>query len=76
MPTSIEIVLAPDDDGLTERQLLAVGVQLQPTGTLPPDLAGKVSCNLYVRSEQAPNPDSRVRLGRRLDRLGLPRAMG
>jgi choline dehydrogenase-like flavoprotein len=28
---------------------------------------------LYMRAEQAPNPDSRVTLGRELDRLGMPK---
>jgi choline dehydrogenase-like flavoprotein/peptide methionine sulfoxide reductase MsrB len=66
-------VLALPDDTMTEQQQLAVGVELQPIGALPPGLEGPADCRLYVRSEQAPNPDSRVLLGRRLDRLGLRR---
>jgi choline dehydrogenase-like flavoprotein len=62
-------VFALDDASQSEERLLNATVQLQPhewSGSP----SGPVECNLYVRAEQAPNPDSRVVLGEREDRLG------
>jgi choline dehydrogenase-like flavoprotein len=53
--------------------LLNASVQLRPRYRESRD--GYVDCELYVRAEQAPNPDSRVVLGDRLDRHGLPQAV-
>jgi choline dehydrogenase-like flavoprotein len=62
-------VLALDDARQREERLLNASMQLRPCpggGS-----AGEpVDCDLYVRAEQAPNPDSRVILGDRVDRLG------
>ena len=54
------------DDGL-----LNATIQLSPE----PGAGGSVAnCSLFVRSEQAPNPDSRVMLDERKDRLRRSRA--
>jgi choline dehydrogenase-like flavoprotein len=64
-------VLALDDATQAAEGLLNASVQLRPRHGVTPR-AGHVECDLYVRTEQAPNPESRVVLGERLDRLGYP----
>lgn len=54
-----------------EQRLLNTSVQIRPTGDALPS-SGPVECQLFARSEQAPNPDSRVLLGERSDRYGCP----
>jgi choline dehydrogenase-like flavoprotein len=64
-------VLALSDRVQRDQRLLNASVQLRPA----PDYrspTGPVDCELFVRAEQTPNPDSRVILGNRLDRFGLP----
>jgi choline dehydrogenase-like flavoprotein len=56
------------DETQRREQLLNTSVQLRTTNGQPP--GGPVECQLYVRAEQAPNPDSRVVLGERRDRFG------
>jgi choline dehydrogenase-like flavoprotein len=63
-------VLALADDALAEGGLLNASVQLRPTGW-DHSASGPVECELYVRAEQAPNPDSRLLLGDAVDRFGF-----
>jgi len=65
-----EVLALPEDIQRTER-LLNASVQLSPQ--TPMGSSSPVTCELYVRAEQAPNPDSRIVLGEQLDRLGCPR---
>jgi choline dehydrogenase-like flavoprotein len=65
-------VLALDDASQAGERLLNATVQLRPQRRDVPD-AGPVICELYVRAEQAPNPESRVLLGNDVDRFGCPR---
>ena len=63
-------VLSLADSAQRDERLLNASVQLMPSSNgSAPDGEG-VSCELFVRSEQAPNPDSRVVLGDRLDQFG------
>lgn len=64
-------VLALDDDAQHRGRLLNATVQLRPRPR-PAGSEGPLQCDLYLRAEQAPNTESRVFLGDRLDRLGLP----
>jgi hypothetical protein len=64
-------VLALDDEIQWRQRLLNATVQLRPRAEQDGP-AGSLDCDLYLRAEQAPNPESRVTLGDRLDRLGLP----
>jgi choline dehydrogenase-like flavoprotein len=63
-------VLALPDATLANEGLLNAGVQLRRSHHATPR-AGHVACELYVRAEQAPNVESRLVLGGRLDRLGF-----
>ncbi len=61
-------VFALDEATLAEERLLNVSVQVRRR---PGGADGtSVECDLYLRSEQAPNPESRVVLGQDVDRLG------
>ena len=64
-------VLALGDGAQHANRLHNATVQLRRRHT-EGDVADGLECDLYVRAEQAPNPESRVRLGDRVDRLGLP----
>ncbi len=66
-------VLALDAARQEAGGILSGSVQLRPHhhGDIS---SGPTDCDLYVRTEQAPNPDSRVTLGRRTDYFGRPRA--
>jgi choline dehydrogenase-like flavoprotein len=64
-------VLALDDETQYRERLLNATVQLRRR-TQQNGPEGSLNCDLYVRAEQAPNPESRVTLGDRLDRLGFP----
>ncbi|HEY5317665.1 MAG TPA: GMC oxidoreductase [Solirubrobacteraceae bacterium] len=66
-------VLALDDSLQRDERLLGASVQLRPTVGVGPDPHGPIQCDLYVRAEQAPNPESRVALSEQVDRLGIPR---
>jgi choline dehydrogenase-like flavoprotein len=61
-------VLALDNASQAEERLLNASVQLRRRGA--GSRGGPVDCDLYVRAEQAPNPESRVVLGEQVDRLG------
>jgi GMC oxidoreductase/FAD binding domain len=62
-------VLALADRTQREERLLNASVQIRPEyHTTAPE--GFLNCQLIVRAEQAPNPDSRVVLGERRDRFG------
>ncbi len=64
-------VLALDDETQYRERLLNATVQLRLRDRQDgPE--GSADCDLYLRAEQAPNPESRVTLGDRLDRLGFP----
>jgi choline dehydrogenase-like flavoprotein len=64
-------VLALEDERQWNERLQNATVQLRPKEVAAPS-SGPVTCFLYVRAEQAPNPDSRVMLGERPDRYGVP----
>ena len=64
-------VLALGDEQQWDQRLHNATVQLRPQEGEAPE-RGPVKCSLYVRAEQAPNPDSRVVLGERADRYGVP----
>ena len=64
-------VLALDDERQWDERLHNATVQLRPKDVVAPT-SGPVECFLYVRAEQAPNPESRVVLGERTDRYGVP----
>jgi len=61
-------VLGLSDQAQREQELLNATVQLRPIDYGAP--GEPVECELYVRAEQAPNPDSLVFLGDRRDRFG------
>src|ERR1700722_8180522 len=63
-------VLAVSEEIQRAGQLLNVSIELRPQSRV--GTAGPVTCILYARAEQAPNPDSRVLLAERRDRLGSP----
>jgi peptide methionine sulfoxide reductase MsrB len=65
-----EVLALPEEVQRTEH-LLNVSVQLSPHGSS--GATTPLTCQLYARAEQAPNPESRVVLGDQLDRLGCPR---
>lgn len=68
-------VLALADDVQRRERLLNATVQLAPPAvTTAPADGSRLECDLVVRAEQAPNPDSRVVLGTGADRLGRPAA--
>lgn len=67
-------VLALDDIALTDKRLFCASVQLRQFVSRRVR-AGVTACELFVRAEQAPNPDSRVLLGDATDRFGSPRPM-
>jgi choline dehydrogenase-like flavoprotein len=69
-PEELE-VLGLGDAIQADERLLNASVQLRPRHGVT-HRAGQIECDLYVRAEQAPNPESRVVLGERLDRLGYP----
>ena len=64
-------VLTLDGERQWNERLQNATVQLRPKDVTAPR-TGPIDCFLYVRAEQAPNPDSRVELGERTDRYGLP----
>jgi choline dehydrogenase-like flavoprotein len=64
-------VLALDDETQYRERLLNATVQLRPRDRQEGP-KGSIEVDLYLRAEQAPNPESRVTLGDRLDRLGFP----
>ena len=68
---ALEVFVLPDEVQRSER-LLNTMVQIRPM-TARVRAKGPIECDLYVRSEQAPNPDSRVMLADRLDRFGCRR---
>jgi choline dehydrogenase-like flavoprotein len=63
--SSLEVFTLPEATQRDERLLNAL-VQLRPRDRWSSEY------DLYVRAEQAPNPESRVTLGRRVDRFGWP----
>ena len=63
----LDVLAVPDEQQRSER-LLNAGVQLRRV-TWDPSPHVPVQCDLYLRAEQAPNPDSRVVLGERTDRF-------
>jgi choline dehydrogenase-like flavoprotein len=63
-------VIALGDAAQYQERLLNASVQLRPRDR--DVLEGPVECDLYVRAEQAPNPESRLLLADRRDRLGSP----
>jgi choline dehydrogenase-like flavoprotein len=65
-------VLALTDSAQRDERLLNATVQLMPLPGPADRPDGGVDCELFVRSEQAPNPESRVVLGERPDRFGCP----
>ncbi|MFL5780487.1 MAG: GMC oxidoreductase [Thermoleophilaceae bacterium] len=64
-------VIALEGERQWNERLQNATVQLRPKEVVAP-VSGPVDCFLYVRAEQAPNPDSRVVLGQREDRYGMP----
>lgn len=56
------------DETQRREQLLNTSVQLRAMNGYRS--SGPVECQLYVRAEQAPNPESRIVLGERRDRFG------
>ena len=68
-PNELE-VFALDDETLADERLLNAGVHLRRRQAVSATRPGYVQCDLYVRAEQAPNTESRVVLGDRLDILG------
>jgi choline dehydrogenase-like flavoprotein len=64
-------VLALPDTTQRRESLLNASAQLQPRTPVVPS-GGPVEVDLYLRTEQAPNPDSRLVLAERLDPLGCP----
>jgi len=67
-------LFALPDAAQREHSLLAASVELRAhRGKPPPERP--IECQLYARSEQAPNPDSSVSLGSRVDRFGRRRAL-
>jgi choline dehydrogenase-like flavoprotein len=64
-------VLSLTESAQRADRLLNATVQLMPA-SVPDTPGGMVKCDLFVRSEQAPNPDSRLVLGQRPDRFGWP----
>jgi choline dehydrogenase-like flavoprotein len=65
-------VLSLADTAQREERLLNASVQLRPVGPGAEELLGPVECELFVRAEQAPNPNSRVSLGEATDSFGCP----
>lgn len=68
--TGRDVLALPEDVQRAER-LLNVSIELRPDA--PVAVAGPITCNLYARAEQAPNPDSRIVLDESRDRFGCPR---
>jgi choline dehydrogenase-like flavoprotein len=66
-------VLSLTDTAQRDERLLNATVQLMPLASPGDDPDGTLECELFVRSEQAPNPESQLVLGRQLDRYGCPR---
>jgi hypothetical protein len=64
-------VLTVADEQQQSERLLNASVQLRRV-TWDPSPHVPVQCEVYVRSEQAPNPESRVVLGERRDRFRCP----
>ena len=64
-------VLSVNEAVQREQRLLNASVRLRRSGDSVP--GGPIDCELHVRAEQAPNPDSRVVLGDAIDRFGCPR---
>lgn len=64
-------------DAATQRRLrlLNACAQLSLDDAAGPPASGPVTCGLFVRAEQAPNPESRVTLGAERDSLGRRRAV-
>jgi GMC oxidoreductase len=60
-------VLALDDATMAAEGLLNASIQVRRLG---PANGNRIECDLYLRAEQAPNPDSRVVLGKNEDRYG------
>jgi GMC oxidoreductase/FAD dependent oxidoreductase len=69
--SSLDVLALPDATQRRER-ILNTMVQLRPIASVV-RANGPVECDVYLRTEQAPNPDSRIVLGERLDRFGWPR---
>jgi len=70
-PSSDLEVLSLGDETQREERLLNSSVELRLLDHDVDVLEGPLDCGLYVRAEQAPNPDSRIVLGERRDRLGF-----
>jgi choline dehydrogenase-like flavoprotein len=66
----LDVLTLPTEQQRSDR-LLNASVQLRRL-TWDPSPHVPVQCDLYVRAEQAPNPDSRVLLGERTDRFRRP----
>jgi acylphosphatase len=68
---ALKVSILPDEVQRRER-LLNTMIELRPGGT---PIVGHAPTNvrLYARSEQAPNPDSKVTLAERVDRFGCRR---
>ena len=66
-------VLSLADAAQQEERLLNASVQLRPLpATDGAATEGARECDVYIRAEQAPNPDSRLALGEQTDRFGCP----
>jgi choline dehydrogenase-like flavoprotein len=68
-----------NDEVQRKEQLLNASVEISAKALNPQDVetaiksGGPIECDIFVRSEQAPNPQSRVMLGDTLDQLGRQR---
>jgi GMC oxidoreductase len=67
-------VLALTDTQQRQESLLSASIELRLHQGAPQP-GRPADCQLYVRAEQAPNPDSTVTLGSRRDRFGYRRAI-
>ncbi len=73
-PTGTYDVLSLADGAQREDRLLNASVELRARASGEQAPGSPVECDVVVRAEQAPNPDSRVELAERLDSLGCRQA--
>jgi choline dehydrogenase-like flavoprotein len=72
--------LVLNDETQARERLLNASYEISAKTLNARDLAsaistdGPIECDIFVRAEQAPNPESRVRLGDKTDKLGRRRA--
>ncbi len=69
---ALEVFVLPDETQRQER-LLNTMIQVRPAGRQTLSPGTPIETVLFARSEQAPNPDSRVTLVDRVDRFGCRR---